>query len=252
MRREASIFKETRTYDQAAKKHHRYQTVICSACGAFENHPVTGNNAMPPEPLIKLFHRRGWVMGSTRQNDICPACVRDAAKAKKKEVAVRPSRFLDSTAHEPPQRGAHPNIPVLITPREAISMVHATQPPMKEKPVMLKAVEAAVPPPRQPSREDKRLIILEIENHYLGPDKGYSPGTTDETVAKSLNVPARWVADLREEFFGPLVNPEIGKLNGDVAALEARLDAHEREGRELRAKLNDIKERLAKAMGGAK
>jgi hypothetical protein len=252
MTREAAVFKEVRTYDQAAKKHLRYQTAICSGCGAFENHPVTGSRAMPPEPLIKLFQRRGWVMGSSRQHDICPACVKDAAKAKNREIAVRPSKFLNGTAHAPPAAGSHPNIPVLITPREAISMVNAVQPPMKEKPVMLKAVETPITPPRQPSREDKRLIILEIENHYLGPDKGYGNGATDETVAKSLNVPTRWVADLREEFFGPLVNPEIGKLNGEVTALITRLDTHEREGREIRSKLNDLKERLVKAMGGAK
>lgn len=249
MNGKVAMFKETRTYDQAAKRHIHYQTVLCSRCGAFENHPIKAARPLPPEPLVKLFQRRGWVMGANRQHDICPACVRDAAKAKAKEIAMKPSKFLNGTAHEPPERGAHPNIPVLITPIEAISMTNAAHPISKDKPAMLKAVETSAPAPRQPSREDKRLIILEIENHYLGPDTGYSPGCTDETVAKGLNVPAKWVADLREEFFGPVVNPEVAKLNSDVQALTGRMETFEREARDLRAKLMEIKERLSKLAG---
>ena len=100
--------------------------------------------------------------------------------------------------------------------------------------------------PRQPSREEKRLIIMAIEDHYLGPDKGYSDGATDETVAKSLNVPVKWVAELREEFFGPIVNPEYAKIAAELGKLTERFDAHEREGRELRSKLMELKERLSK------
>ena len=234
MKGAATMFKETRTYDQVAKRYHHYQTVICSECQAFENVPMKGTRPMPPEPLIKNFQRKGWVMGVTRAHDICPACLKEAAAAKRREAGKR-NRFTPDQPSEMPTA----QIITLSAPKE--------QPAMR--PVDM---TAATQMPRQPQREDKRLIILEIENHYLGPDKGYSPGTTDETVAKSLNVPVKWVADLREEFFGPLVNPELTKLNAEVASLTARLEAHEREGRELRGKLMEIKERLFRATGGAK
>lgn len=227
------MFKETRTFDQVAKKHLCYQTAICSECGAFENYPSKNQRPLPPEPLIKAFQRRGWVMGSTRKHDICPDCVKDAAEAKRKE-AFKPTRLTGPDEQPQPR----------ITTAQIIPIT-------KEEPAM-KPAENVTQMPRQPQREDKRLIILEIENHYLGPDKGYSSGTTDETVAKSLNVPVKWVVDLREEFFGPVVNPEIAKLNTEVAALSARMEAHEREGRELRAKLMELKERLSKATGGAR
>jgi hypothetical protein len=248
------MFKETRTFDQGERKHIHYQTAICSACGAFENHPVK-SRALPPEPLVKLFQRRGWVMGTSRNHDICPACVKDAAKAKKEKLGMKRNKFLNGTAQQSPGPGVTPLISIRPTTAEVIDMASALFPHGREIATkMLKPIESALAPasqtPRQPTREDKRLIILEIENHYLGPDKGYTSGSTDESVAKGLNVPVKWVADLREEFFGPLVNPEIGKLNGEVASLLTRLDAHEREGREIRTKLNDIKERLAKAGGG--
>lgn len=131
-------------------------------------------------------------------------------------------------------------------------MASALYPKAKEAAAtMLKPIASAVEP-RQPTREDKRLIILEIENHYLGPDKGYTNGSTDESVAKGLNVPVKWVVDLREEFFGPLVNPEFAKLAAELGQLTSRFEAHEREGRELRGKLNDLKERLSKASAGAR
>lgn len=238
MSKGATLFKETRTYDQVAKKYLSYQTAVCSECGAFENYPIKSKASLPPDPLIKVFQRRGWVMGSTRKHDVCPDCVKEMAEAKRKETPKEPR--LTGPDEQPQPRILHP-----IATAQIIPMTPKEEPPVRPE------MTAAAQPPRQPQREDKRLIILEIENHYLGADKGYSPGSSDETVAKSLNVPVKWVADLREDFFGPVLNPEIAKLTADVAALTARMDAHEREGRELRAKLMEIKERLVKAGGRA-
>lgn len=232
------MFKETRTYDQAAKKHLCYQTAICSECGAFENYPNKNSRPLPPEPLVKAFQHRGWVMGSTRKHDICPDCVKEAAEAKRKE----PTKQLRLTGpdEKPKPRILHP-----------IPTAQIIQMPPKEEPTMASPNVSALAP-RQPTREDKRLIILEIENHYLGPDKGYSPGTTDETVAKSLNVPVKWVVDLREDFFGPALDPALAALTSELVSISARFEVHEREGRELRTKLMEMKERLAKAIGSQK
>jgi len=233
MNGKASLFKETRTYDQAAKRHISYQTAVCSRCGAIENHPIKASRPLPPEPLVKLFQRRGWVMGAARNHDVCPDCIAEAAEAKRREAEKR-NRFTPSPD----------------TPPEAPTAKIISMPPKDEH--MKPAENVTALAPRQPQREDKRLIILEIENHYLGPDRGYPPGTTDETVAKSLNVPVKWVADLREEFFGPVVNPELAALKKGLDEAMARIDAHERIGREHRAMVMDLKERLAKAVGSQK
>ena len=170
-------------------------------------------------------------MGKKRKDDLCPKCA--------------------SKSHQ--VRAAQPQKPLRFEPLPVHPVQIVTTLPIapKEHP-MTAEIATITPPPRSPSREDKRLIILAIEDHYLGPDKGYAAGVTDATVAANLNVPAKWVADLREEFFGPLVNPEFSKLAAELGQLTNRLDAHEREGRELRTKLMDLKERLAKATGGGR
>lgn len=225
----ATMFKETRTYDQGAKRHIRFQSAICSRCEAFENHPIKGHRPMPPEPLVKFFQNRGWVMGSSRAHDVCPDCIKDAAEAKRKETAKR-NKFTPDQPLETPTAKI-----ISITPKE---------------PEMKPADNVTSIAPRQPGREDKRLIILSIEDKYLGPDKGYAVGCSDDTVAHALNVPTKWVTDLRDEFFGPLVNPEIANLKVVLNSLVGRMDAHEREGRELRGKVMDMKERLSKLAGG--
>ena len=209
-------FETVRTYDPIAKKHRQYQTAHCYKCGAFENLPVTGTSALPPPPLIKQLQHRGWVMGTSRKHDMCPDCVKEAAEARRKAKST--GTVVDF----------HPQPPITTTI------------PMNSPPET-KPLAETVTTTRHPTREDKRLIILEIENHYLGADKGYTTGASDETVAKSLNVPLKWVADLREEFFGPVVNPEIAKLSADIAALVTRMDNHEREGRDIRAKAMEMK-----------
>lgn len=233
MNGKVALFKETRTYDQMAKRHMHYQTAVCSRCGAFENHPIKASRPLPPEPLIKLFQRRGWVMGSTRNHDICPDCIAEAAEAKRKEAEKR-NRFAPS-----------PDTPAEVPTAKIITI------PPKEEPAVT-ATNISQIAPRQPSREDKRLVILAIEDCYLGPDKGYAVGKSDATVATTLNVPVKWVADLREEFFGPLINPEIAILKVNLTQMVERLDAYEREGRDLRAKVMELKERLSKATGSNK
>lgn len=231
MSRDAVMFKETRTFDQNAKRHLCFQTVICSECQAFENHPVKGLKLLPPEPLVKLFQRRGWVMGNSRKHDVCPSCVREAASAKRREIKAKNGERLTGSGE----------LPILPTKTAEIIQMNPKEPAM--------ATSQPAPPPRTPSREDKRLIILAIEDRYVGPDKGYAVGVTDMIVAAELNVPVKWVIDLREEFFGPLVDPEIANIRVVLNSLMNRMDEHEREGRELRGKVMDIKERLSKATG---
>lgn len=224
-------FEPRRIFVPELGRHNRFQSIVCGECGKTENFIISKRKPLPSTIMVKKGQHMGWVMGNRRKDDLCPKCVAKAAAKNTTKKVEKPLRFE----------------PIVDVPK-VITMPMPQAQPAKE-PEMTAEI---IPAPRQPSREDKRLIILEIENHYLGPDKGYSPGATDETVAKSLNVPVRWVVDLREEFFGPLVNPEFAKIAAELGKLTERLDAYEREGRELRAKLMDLKERFAKASGGAR
>lgn len=55
--------------------------------------------------------------------------------------------------------------------------------------------------PREMSRDDRRIIFAKIDEVYVG--NGYSAPWTDAGIAKDLGVPRAWVAQVREEMFGP-------------------------------------------------
>jgi hypothetical protein len=104
--------------------------------------------------------------------------------------------------------------PICSSRRQAIEKPSARKDqPMSETELKLKAE-----PPRKPSRDDKRLIYAAIEDVWLGEDKGYQSGCSDQTVAKGLGVPRKWVEDVRTEMFGEVAG------NEDIQALAAKLD----------------------------
>lgn len=67
--------------------------------------------------------------------------------------------------------------------------------------------------PREPSRGERRQIIDLLGDVYDTEAECYTGGETDETVANTLNVMPGWVAQLREQFFGPAgTNTDMGEL----------------------------------------
>lgn len=67
------------------------------------------------------------------------------------------------------------------------------------------------PEHREPSREDKRIIIAELESVYVDEKTGYSGLWSDQRVAEKLCVPRKWVSDVREDLFGPEGSSEGAK-----------------------------------------
>ena len=77
--------------------------------------------------------------------------------------------------------------------------------------------------PREPTRAQKREIMDMLESAYDVDAERYTGGDTDETVAEVLKVMPGWVAQIREEFFGP----DGG--NENIEELVAKLGGMERE-----------------------
>lgn len=57
-------------------------------------------------------------------------------------------------------------------------------------------------PPREMTREDRRLVFAKIDEVYLDEKQGYSTGWSDKKVSQDLGVPQAWVKSIREENFG--------------------------------------------------
>ena len=90
----------------------------------------------------------------------------------------------------------------------------------KEAPEM-SAKTTNVAPIRAADREQKRLIILALEDAYDAAAGKYIGRATDKTLAEDLGagIMPGWVADLREEFFGPAGNEELDQLRAEVDQL---------------------------------
>ncbi|REF69937.1 hypothetical protein [Paracoccus versutus] len=80
--------------------------------------------------------------------------------------------------------------------------------------------------PPEASREQKRLIIMALEEAYDVSAQRYRGGQTDATLASELGngIRAGWVAEKREELFGPAGgNEEIDAIRGEVEAIDAAM-----------------------------
>jgi hypothetical protein len=77
-------------------------------------------------------------------------------------------------------------------------------------------------------KKNKRLVILALEDYYDEPKGRYRDGKSDATVADELSLSAGFVANVREEFYGKLLEPdEIGELRASITTQRKSLDALE-------------------------
>ncbi|WP_242407066.1 hypothetical protein [Phaeobacter sp. S60] len=82
---------------------------------------------------------------------------------------------------------------------------------------MSKSKVQTQPETREPSRAQKREITDMLDAVYDTDGERYKAGDTDDTVADVLDVMPGWVAQLREEFFGPAgSNEDMAQLAKDV------------------------------------
>jgi hypothetical protein len=100
-----------------------------------------------------------------------------------------------------------------------------------EKPMAKEPTVIVVPPPpapalRQPSRDQKRLIVAALEDAYDTKNQRYKGTETDKGIADMLGdgIMSGWVAAVREDMFGPDGNEEMGSLAADVAAWMKKAD----------------------------
>lgn len=76
------------------------------------------------------------------------------------------------------------------------------------------------------ARLAKRFVIAALEDHYDDVNKRYKPGHSDKTIAKEAGCAEAVVADLREDMFGPIGEPdEFSDLRAKIAAAEAACES---------------------------
>lgn len=84
---------------------------------------------------------------------------------------------------------------------------------------------ASETPPREMSRDDRRVIFAKLDEVYLDEKRGYDSGWSDHKVASDLGVPRKWVEIIRAENFGAIgTNEDMADFlsKAEILAAEAR------------------------------
>ena len=86
-------------------------------------------------------------------------------------------------------------------PRKDFCPIHASPAKRKGQKAMADTVATIADKPREMSRDDRRIINDKLDEVYA--KDAYKSPWTDAAVAKDLGVPRDWVAQVRDQFFGP-------------------------------------------------
>lgn len=142
-------------------------------------------------------------------------------------------------AYFPHQTGASRKPPIVATqhfqnkgwvvggnPRKDFCPVHASPAKRKGQKAMADTAATIADKPREMSREDRRIINDKLDEVYA--KDAYKSPWTDAAVAKDLGVPRDWVAQVREQFFGPAgSNPLYDEFLRETAQMEIAFRACE-------------------------
>ena len=177
--------------------------ITCTECGAEETANAKSiAHAQCAKLSMKKFRDKGWFIGKNRNHDLCPDC----------NAKTRKPRTITLTIHQP-----QPVIEDTVTTNTSTPSDNAI----------------IVSTPREMTREDRRIVLSKLNDVYLDERLGYDKGWSDKKVAQDLGVPQAWVAQLRDENFGPDNSNEEARalveltqrLTSDVAEFKARFDA---------------------------
>ena len=120
----------------------------------------------------------------------------------------------------------------------------------RKEPMKAEDVKPAAPlraePPREMGKDDRRIVFAKIDEVYVGEEKGYDTGWSDERVSADLGVPRAWVTAIREEFFGPAAN--VGELEEVIRQIDEKAKEGEQiaaQVQRLQHKANEIADALA-------
>lgn len=129
------------------------------------------------------------------------------------------------------------------------------EPAMAREPATITLAPPPVAPMRQPTRDQKRLIVAMLEDTYDTQKQRYKGTETDKNIAEALadGIMPGWVSAIREDMFGPDGNEEMTDLAGEVTAWMKKADSALATANQAisefvaaRAKVKEIGQRLDK------
>lgn len=208
------------------KKKFLAYVIRCGSPGCYEMAVGGGNigRFSAHDALPKIFGQKGWTVGSKEKHDRCPACTRKHADGR---------RALEEKV-------------VPMSPRPPVGFIQEMDNSRQNKKAETHVHH--VIPPEPMSKQDRRVIFAKLQDVYIDEQVGYGAGWDDEKVAVDLGVPRAWVAEVREENFGPEKSEQVAKLLEDGHKLMAEVMQEYNRSRGLADQLKDALAALTKAM----
>lgn len=167
-------------------------TAVCDCCGEEQTERCgyskkSGGAYQPNEAqVLNKVQAQGWTFIKNKLR--CPAC--EAARKAEHHTQPEESPMPTTTEQDPISA---PTVPAL----------------------------------RQPTPKQKREIISMLELAYDDDRKRFKPGDSDKSIAEAIGggVLWGWVAQVREELFGPDTrNDQAEKLSIELAAMRLDMD----------------------------
>lgn len=115
------------------------------------------------------------------------------------------------------------------------------------------AKPAAEPTPLREATPDQRVAIRSALDKSFDDSVGaYLDGMSDQRIAETVGVPRLVVERIREAAYGPIrVDPEMTAIRGEMDRLKADVEAHNKAGAALGAKVAELSSRLEKKLAVA-
>jgi hypothetical protein len=166
----------------------------CSECDNVET--ITqgkGTVLIPPSQLAARFRTKGWRIKTKREDDVCPACLKEG------EVEAKPKPFI------------------VLSEMPKIKLPEKKPQPVDVNIAALHGSQLAA----------KRKIAALLSKVYIA-DIGYLPGESDESVARKVNSNKELVEIVRRDYYGVekkasalgLIKKAIAGYRRDVKAFE--------------------------------
>ena len=190
------------------------QLCFVASCGKCHDRVWVGKSSdirLPPDVVHELFRKRGWEIGKTARQNLCPNCLHPTEK-------LMGSTIVADGFHVPS-----------ITSVIAITPPPPPQPKETEAMAVLQSQK-----PRPLTGAETRHVSALLEEHFDEKTGKYDDKWDDQVIADKVNVPRLSVANLRIEGWGQI------RAFPDIEALKS-------EAIELRSMLNDFDHRIREA-----
>lgn len=174
--------------------------------------------SVPAEVGAKMFRKIGWGMGANRNKDECPTCHTPLSDEQKAALAAKAEQEVQAEQQAESARRA-----AVLAHAQTLAAASAVKIRPKLNGHAKNGGEARTFSAADAQREQHRRILDSVDAQYDHPHGHYRGVITDADIAAHLDVPAEWVAVIREMFCGPHRSEFDPHLFRSVNALKGKL-----------------------------